>query len=101
VLGVGPGNWSAPGSENAQVSVATSDPNVFPPPDYGLPESIPPQQSRAVRVLWVSDVCLDPGSSVGIDQLTLRVRVGWLTRTEVIQLPLGFYLSGPSHGPCV
>ena len=103
VLGAAPDSGSAPGNpEDAQVSVATSDPNMFPPPvPYVLPESIPPQQSRAVRVMWISHVCLDAGGAIGTDQLTLRVRVGWLTRTEVIQLPMGFYLSGPSHGPCV
>lgn len=101
VLGAAPDSGSAPGNpENALVSVATSDPNVFPPPNYALPESIPPYQSRAVRVMWVSTVCLEAGSAEGTDQLTLRVRVGWLTRTEVIQLPEGFYVSGPSQGPC-
>lgn len=102
VLGVAPDSGSAPGSpETAQVSVATADSDMFPPPlHYVLPASIPPHQTRAVLVMWVSTVCLDAGSAEGTDQLTLRVRVGWLTRTEVIQLPLGFYLSGPSHGPC-
>lgn len=101
VLGAAPDSGSAPGNaENAQVSVATSDPGFFPPLRYALPASIPPHQSRAIRVMWVSTVCLDAGSAQGTDQLTLLVRVGWLTRTEVIQLPLGFYVSGPSHGPC-
>jgi hypothetical protein len=49
------------------------------------PGSIPPHQTRALRVLWTSATCLSKGPSQGIDELSLRVRVGWLTRTEVIQ----------------
>lgn len=36
---------------------------------------------------------------MGIDTLNLRVRVGWFTRTEVVQQQ-GWYLLGPSHGRC-
>jgi hypothetical protein len=51
--------------------------------------------------MWVSTACLEARGATGIDKLTLRVRVGWLTRTEVIPLSQGVYLSGPVHGPCV
>jgi hypothetical protein len=68
---------------------------------FTLPGVIPPHQIRLVRVLWTSDVCLGKGGSSGIDQLYLRVRVGWFTRTEIVQLTQGWYLSGPSHGRCV
>ena len=40
-----------------------------------------------------------PGSA-GIDQLSLRVRVGWLTRTEVVPLDQMRALSGPSQQKC-
>jgi hypothetical protein len=49
-----------------------------------------------VRLTWTSKVCLSKGSSQGIDQVTLRVRIGLLDRAELIQLLSGWYLSGPS-----
>jgi len=65
-----------------------------------LPVSIPPFQTRIVKVLWTSDFCLTAGQSNGIDVLRLRVRVGWFTRTESIPQQ-GWYLIGPSHGRCI
>jgi hypothetical protein len=103
VLGAAPGSRS-PGSANVRVRLAPA--NVtnggFAPRRYRyvLPEPIPPHQARILRVLWTSTVCLSKSQSSGIDKLKLRVRVGWITRTEVVALPAGFYLSGPSHGPC-
>lgn len=96
-------NFLSPGGPDVQMGVAGSlniDRGGF---DglrltYALPGSIPPHQTRALRVLWTSTTCLMKGGSQGIDQLILRVRVGWLTRTEVIQLDQGWYLSGPSQG---
>jgi hypothetical protein len=103
VVGVAPGQAS-PGSRTARIGVSPMnlDNGGFPTWHlrFYLPFTIPPQQTRALRVQWVSDICLRKGQTNGIGQLALRVRVGWLTRTEVIQLPEGFYLSGPSHGPC-
>jgi hypothetical protein len=55
---------------------------------------------QPLRVMWTSTTCLEKGSSQGIDQLSLRVRVGWITRTEIIRLNQGWYLSGPSQGRC-
>jgi hypothetical protein len=67
---------------------------------YTLPEEVPPGQFRMVEVLWRSSVCLARGAQLGIQQIQLRVRVGWLVETDTIPLFGGFYLSGPSHGPC-
>lgn len=68
---------------------------------FTMPGSIPPHQIRLLRLLWISDICLPGrGYQAGIDELNLRVRVGWFTRTETIPLNEGWYVSGPSHGPC-
>lgn len=103
VIGVAPGQES-PGSRGASIGVSPMnlDRGGFPTWHlrFYLPFTIQPQQSRALRVGWISDICLRKGQTHGIGQLALRVRIGWFTRTDVIQLPNGFYLSGPSHGPC-
>ena len=50
---------------------------------------------------WISDICLDArGAVLVIQQIPLRVRVGWFTRTESIPLGQGWGVSGPSHGLC-
>jgi hypothetical protein len=102
---LGPAGYgNSPGSLTAQIGVATADPyhggGVFLPLHYKLPESIPPHQTRALRVLWTSTVCLGKGGSQGINQVRLRVRVATITRTETIQLPEGFFVTGPSQGRC-
>ena len=62
---------------------------------FGLPVSIPPFQARLVRVLWTSGDC-----SGVIDQLNLRVRVGWFTKTELI--PMQYWaLTVPGNSNCV
>jgi HAAS len=113
-----PSNWTqtvlgpasgfiSPGGPDVRIGVAGPNINVsrggsgFRPLRYGLPGTIPPHQTRALRVLWRSTSCLAKGTSQGIDQLSLRVRVGLLTRTEAIMLNQGWYLSGPSYGHCV
>lgn len=50
---------------------------------------IPPHSYRWVRVLWRSAHCYlnAAGGSQGTSDLLLRVRVGWITRTE--DVPLG------------
>jgi hypothetical protein len=65
---------------------------------FVLPGVIPPHQGRLVRVLWTSRVCLEGRSAEGNDELALRVRIGWITRIEVIPLDTGWYLAGPSTG---
>lgn len=67
---------------------------------FALPATIPPFQTRLVRVLWTSDICLSKGEATSISQLVLRVRAGWFTRTEIIPQQY-WYLLGPSHGRCV
>jgi len=65
---------------------------------FVLPGVIPPHQLRAMRVLWRSNTCLERGAEEGSDELALRVRVGSITRTEVIWLTQGWYVAGPSTG---
>lgn len=71
---------------------------VFTGVRFVLPGVIPPHQLRAMRVLWRSTSCLEAGSEQGNDEIALRVRVGWITRTEVISLGQGWYVAGPSTG---
>jgi hypothetical protein len=106
VLGFAPGTAQSPGSLSAaQLGISTREsahgwPGVPTAQRYAVPVSIPPGQSRWLRVLWTSDICEVPGSSLGIDQLTLAVRVGWITRHEVVSLGDGWYLSGTSQSSC-
>lgn len=65
---------------------------------FTLPESIPPHGYRLLRITWRSTMCLQGKSSFAINNLYLRVRVGWFTRTDVIALGFGWGLSGPSAG---
>ena len=65
---------------------------------FVLPGVIPPHQLRAMRVLWFSNTCLEGKSEQGNDELALRVRVGWITRTEIISLTQGWFVEGPSTG---
>lgn len=100
MLGIVPGTILF--GSNIEVGVADST-NIqrgggtFWGPRYLLPGSIPPHALRALRVLWISNTCLGPGISTGIDQLILRVRVGLFGRTEVVSLRGTWYLSGPSQ----
>jgi hypothetical protein len=104
VLGPGPGDAAPGNAVKFQIGVSTTDPwgsgGFWQRLRYARVESIPPHQYRWVRLMWVSRVCLLRGGSTGIDDVTLRVGVGWLTRTVTIPLGQGFYLNGPSHGPC-
>jgi hypothetical protein len=105
VLGLPSASYSWIGGPNVQTAVANSltiqrGGGVFSGPEWMSPGTIPPHQIRALRVLWTSTACLVGGSSSGSDVLTMRVRVGWFTRTEVISLGEGWFLSGPSNGAC-
>ncbi len=102
VLGLAPG--SIPFG-NAVVRVSEPNPEIdfggaVANARYALPENVPPGQFRMVEVLWRSSLCLAKGAQVGIQQIQLRVRVGWLVKTDTIRLFAGFYLSGPSQGTC-
>jgi hypothetical protein len=103
VLGLAPG--SSPFGTPLQILVSEPNPEIdiggmVPNAFYTLPETIPPHQFRAVIVKWTSTVCLVKGAEVGIDQVKLRVRLGWLDHTDTIPLFEGFYVSGPSAEPC-
>ena len=50
--------------------------------------------------MWVSDICEDKGAATIMDELSLRVRVGWFTRTETIPLYEGWAVSGTSQREC-
>lgn len=104
ILGPG-GGFVTPGDlHGGNVAVSLADPFrppvVYPPRAWALPVAIPPHQSRMVRVEWVSTACIGDHGELGIDTLRLRVRIGWITRTEAIPLGMDVALSGPSRGPC-
>lgn len=65
---------------------------------FTLPGTIPPHQLRLLRLTWISDSCQERGATIVTDQLALRVRVGWFTRTEQVPLGQGWGLAGPSSG---
>jgi hypothetical protein len=101
-------NWNNPGSGTEQVTVSAAQihipggfagQNVVGKTAFTLPVSIPPDQTRVIRVLWTSDLCLSQGETNGTGGVAVRVQVGWFTRTQVIAGP-GWYLTGPSHGHC-
>lgn len=79
-----------------QIAVATTTPwNLVGQPHavrYEIGGAIPPHSYRWVRVLWRSYRCYlnAVGSSQGSSLLTVRVQLGWITRTEDIQLPTEF-----------
>jgi len=83
-----------------QVAVATTTPEsrIGEPHmlRYTVGGVIPPHSFRMVRVLWRSYHCYlnIVGGTQGNSELTVRVRLGWMTRTEVIQLPTEFAVAG-------
>jgi hypothetical protein len=98
------GAFIAPnGGADVQLGVSTVDPDyvggAWRSLRYTLPVSIPPNQTRDLRMLWTSTGCLQQEQQAGITTVALRVRVAWMTRTEVLQLPEGFFL-GPAKQPC-
>ena len=104
ILGYAPGTAKSPGNFlNTQLGVST-DPDVYQKPAtdqrYALPVSIPPHQSRYLRVLWTNDICMAEGGTQSIDQLTLRVRVGWITRAEVVSLSQAWAIEGTRESAC-
>ena len=82
-----------------QIAVATTTPpNLVGEPHavrYQIGGTIPPHSYRWVRVLWRSYRCFlnDVGGSQGSNTLTVRVRLGWITRTEDVLLPTEFAVS--------
>jgi len=105
VLGYAPGSAESPGSDVAQLGISTGADRHYYPGDpttqhYALPVSIPPGHSRYLRVLWTADICMSKGASQSIDQLTLRVRIGWITRTETINLLQSWAVEGTAQSSC-
>jgi hypothetical protein len=96
VVGVDPG--SQPGGMMETVAVGSSfsidHGGYYGPTQWSLPGTIPPHSSRLLRVQWTSRECLQQGSTMELDHLGLRVRVGIITRTENVPLGYTFGLAG-------
>lgn len=103
VLGPAKG-FVSPGGPEVTTAVSTGAPTPSAAGvralSYVADGTIPPHGSRAVRVLWHSTACLSARTTEGIDQLSLKVRIGWFTRTELVTLPEAWYLAGPSNAHC-
>jgi hypothetical protein len=91
------------GGTSGRVTLSASDPqrhgSLPHAMTYALPVSIPPGQSRYLRITWISHGCLSKLNVSGMDSVELRVRVGWITRTEYIQFNEGFYLGHGGYCP--
>jgi hypothetical protein len=97
--------WDSLGLQPGQVRVSVPNSNV----DAGgmtrnirfvIPGAIPPHQYRELRVTWISNACIEPTGGEAFDSLALRVRIGWITTTEVVPLDRAFGIHGPSHLNC-
>ena len=103
VLGSNLGGIGPNGGTDARVRLSTRDPERtghggYPHAvRYALPVSIPPGQSRYLRITWISRGCVTAADVGGMDSVELRVRVGWTTRTEYIAFGEGFYLGPGGH----
>jgi hypothetical protein len=106
ILGYAPDTFQSPGNaRSAQLSVSTSADShgyLGSPTGqrYSLPVSIPPGQSRYLRVTWISIVCNMTGGQTGIDNVRLQVRVGWITRTEDVSLNEDWAVAGTAQSTC-
>jgi hypothetical protein len=89
VIGSNLGGFGPNGGTGARVRLSASDPQRSGDEPhaiaYSLPVSIPPGQSRYLRITWVSHGCPGHQQISGMDSVELRVRVGWTTRTEYLQ----------------
>ncbi len=100
---VGPaGAWAVSGGISPLLLAVGSDPvsdeggHWSAKTRWDLPGSIPPHSYRLLRILWTSLVCNTPGGSTSIQDVTLRVRVGLITRTEDFQLGTAWAITGTS-----
>jgi hypothetical protein len=100
---VGPaGAWAVPGALSPVLLAVGSDPVVdeggawSAKTHWDRPGSIPPHSYRLLRILWTSRVCNTPDGSTSIQDVTLRVRVGLITRTEDFQLGNAWAITGTS-----
>jgi hypothetical protein len=105
ILGAPAGSISPGAPVPPQIDVSTTGSwQLVGEPDsvaYQAGGTIPPHSYRWLRVLWRSYQCYleGPGGSQGTDRVTLRVKVGWITRTEVISLPTEFAVSPITKWP--
>jgi hypothetical protein len=96
------GAWAVPGALSPVLLAVGSDPVVdgggawSAKTHWDLPGTIPPHSYRLLRILWTSRVCNMPGGSTIIQDVTLRVRVGLITRTEDFQLGNAWAITGTS-----
>jgi hypothetical protein len=99
---VGPATEFSPGSPYGRLAVSRrpvpGDAGALRAAAYGLPGVIPPHQSRAIRLMWVSIECDERGGGQVLDALVLQVRVGMVTRTEDVSLQPTWAVYGPSTG---
>ncbi len=106
ILGYAPDTLESPGNNwSAQLGLSTgTDIHGYPGSPtaqrYSLPVSIPPGQSRYLRVIWISTVCNMTGGQSEFDNILLRVRVGWITRTEDVSLDEYWALVGTAQSTC-
>src|SRR5262249_51584611 len=92
--------YPSPGGPRGQVTLSTWDEYTA---AKGFTRSgtfvkggtVPPHQTRELRFIWLSIACEMRGGAGGIDRLGLLVRVGGVTKLEVIHLGEGWFLSGP------
>lgn len=66
---------------------------------YVSPGAIPPHSARWVHLTWTSDLCMGNGEAI-LDMIPLQVRVGVITKTEVITPVEAFALQGPTRVKC-
>jgi hypothetical protein len=65
------------------------------------PAVVPPGQVRFLRVTWRSEHCnLAKGATVGTDTFGIRVRIGWFTHVQDLQIPETFALVGVARPNC-
>jgi hypothetical protein len=67
---------------------------------FTLPAAIAPHQIRLLRIMWVSDICEAKGAATIMDEISLKVRIGWFTKTETIPLAEGWAVSGTAESEC-
>lgn len=102
VLGPTPHEVSL-GASPLQVAVA-----VPPPRQLGLATqlhyaqqvTIPPHHRALLRLLWRTNDCSSPGAGMATNSVTLRVRIGPLTRSEHLSFGTNYWaLTAPTDAP--